>query len=172
MFFKADEFFKTEVNANASFPLNLSFEVPCDSLPEFQSPGNFFMYYKTELVYIGFFYPGQKNRDVRKERMNKELATITMRGRQVTMNPTSNTALDRSKNLQNVPRTPQGDFVTSKKRVDFADKNWATLKTNDFLNDFQFYWFKEDKKLGRTRNELKTVTDQLIKFYKPTCNGK
>jgi predicted dithiol-disulfide oxidoreductase (DUF899 family) len=103
--------------------------------------------------------------------MNKELATITMRGDQVTMNPTANKALDRSKNLQIVPRKPKGDFLTSKKRVEFADKNWSSLKTNDFLKDFQFYWFKEDKKLGRTKNELKTVTDQLIKFYKPTCNG-
>jgi hypothetical protein len=136
MFFKADEFFKTEVNANASFPLNLSFEVPCDSLPEFQSPGNFFMYYKTELVYIGFFYPGQKNRDVRKERMIKELATITMRGKQVTMNVTSNIALDQSVHLQNIPRRPQGDFLTSPKRVRFADKNWSEFQNDNFLKDF------------------------------------
>jgi hypothetical protein len=171
MFFKADELFQIKVDGNTASPLNLSFEVPSDSLPEFQGPGIFFMYYKTELVYIGFFYPGQKNRDVRKERMIKELATITMRGSHVTMNPTSNKALDGSRNLQNVPRKPKGDFLTSKKRVEFADKNWNEFKTNDFLEDFKFYWFKEDKKLGRTRNELKTLTNQLIKFYKPTCNG-
>jgi hypothetical protein len=94
-----------------------------------------------------------------------------MRGSQVTMNPTSNTALDRSKNLQKAPRKPKGDFVTSKKRVEFADKNWNEFKTNDFLEDFKFYWFKEDKKLGRTRDELKALSKHLINFYKPTCNG-
>jgi len=130
------------------------------------------MYYKTELVYIGFFYPGQKNRDVRKERMIKELATITMRGKQVTMNVTSNIALDQSVHLQNIPRRPQGDFLTSPKRVRFADKNWSEFQNDNFLKDFSFYWFKEDKKLGRTRDELKAVTKQLINFYKPTCNGK
>ncbi len=57
-------------------------------------------------------------------------------------------------------------------RVSFADKNWSEFQKDNFLKDFSFYWFKEDKKLGRTRNELKILTDQLIKFYKPTCNGK
>jgi hypothetical protein len=171
MLFRADELFQIKVDGNAVFPLNLSYEVPSNSLPEFQGPGIFFMYYKTELVYIGFFYPSQKGRDVRKERMNKELATISMRGSQVTMNPTSNTALDRSRNLQKAPRKPKGDFVTSKKRVEFADKNWNEFKTNDFLEDFKFYWFKEDKKLGRTRDDLKALSKHLINFYKPTCNG-
>ena len=160
------------IDSNSVFPMNLSFELTDDSQPAFQGPGIYFMYYKTELVYIGFFYPKQKNRDVRKERMNKEIAGITMRGKQVTMNATSNKALDQSVHLQNIPRRPQGDFLTSPKRVMFADKNWSEFQNDNFLKDFSFYWFKEDKTLGRTRDELKKITKQLINFYKPTCNGK
>jgi hypothetical protein len=103
--------------------------------------------------------------------MNKEVATITMRGKQITMNATSNRALDQSANLQNIPRRPQGDFLTSPKRVRFADKNWGEFQNDKFLKDFTFYWFKENKKLGRTKKELQAVTKQLINFYKPTCNG-
>ena len=172
MLFRADELFQISVDLQQNFPLNLSFELNNNSHLDFQGPGIYFMYYKTELIYIGFFYPSQKNRDVRTERMNKELATITMRGKQVTMNVTSNKALDQSAHLQNIPRRPQGDFLTSPKRVRFADRNWSEFQHIDFLKHFSFYWFKEDKKLGRTRNELKAVTKQLINFFKPTCNGK
>ncbi len=171
MLLNAEEHFQLNVDLQQTFPLNLSFELSDYLRPEFQGPGIYFMYYKTELIYIGFFYPSQKNRDVRKERMNKELAGITMRGKQVTMNATSNRALDKSVHLQNIPRRPQGDFLTSPKRVRFADKNWGEFQHDNFLKDFSFYWFKEDKKLGRTKDELKAVTKQLINFYKPTCNG-
>lgn len=171
MLLNAEEHFQLNVDLQQTIPLNLSFELSDDLRPEFQGPGIYFMYYKTELIYIGLFYPSQKNRDVRKERMNKELATITMRGKQVTMNATSNRALDQSVHLQNIPRRAQGDFLTSPKRVRFADKNWSEFQYDNFLKDFSFYWFKEDKKLGRTKNELQAVTNQLRNFYKPTCNG-
>ena len=171
MLLNAEEHFDIIVDSQQPFPLNLSFELSQDLHPDFQGPGIYFMYYKTELIYIGFFYPSQKNRDVRKERMNKEIAGITMRGKQVTVNPTSNKALDQSVQLQNIPRRPKGDFLTSPKRVRFADKNWGEFQNDNFLKDFTFYWFKEDKKLGRTKDELKAVTKQLINFYKPTCNG-
>ena len=171
MFLNGEEHFDIIVDSQQSFPLNLSFELSQDLHPDFQGPGIFFVYYKTELIYIGFFYPSQKNRDVRKERMNKELATITMRGKQVTMNASSNKALDLSGHLQNIPRRPKGDFLTSPKRVRFADENWSEFQKDNFLKDFSFYWFKEDKNLGRTRDELQAVTKQLINFYKPTCNG-
>jgi len=56
-------------------------------------------------------------------------------------------------------------------RVNFADKNWNEFETNTFLCDFTFYWFPEEKNLGRTRDELADLINQLRKFYKPTCNG-
>jgi hypothetical protein len=171
MLLRAEDLFRITIDSNSVFPLNLSFELTDDSQPTFQGPGIYFMYYKTELVYIGFFYPSQKNRDVRKERMLKEIATITMRSNQVVF---SKNAFNVHQQCVNYPifQGEIGDngFQTSVNRVAFADKNWSAFKTNDFLKDFSFYWFKEDKKLGRTRDELEQVTNKLREFYKPTCN--
>lgn len=169
--FNADELFKIVVDSSAIFPLNLDFTLQGKSSMNFPGQGIYFLYFKDELVYIGYFDPSEPNRDVKMERMSKELATITMRGRQVTMNEASNTALDKSLNLNTIPRKPQGDFLTSRKRVEFADTNWDDFKTNDFLCHFTFYWFPEEKNLGNTRDELEHVINQLRKFYKPTCNG-
>jgi hypothetical protein len=169
--FNAGELFKIVVDSSAAFPLNLDFTLQGKSLMNFPGQGIYFLYFKEELVYIGYFDPSEPNRDVKMERMKKELATITMRGIQVTMNEASNTALDNSLNLKSMPRKPQGDFLTSRKRVGFADNHWDTFKSNDFLSHFTFYWFPEEKNLGNTRDELEHVTIQLRKFYKPTCNG-
>ncbi len=169
--FNADELFKIVVDSSAIFPLNLDFTLQGKSSMNFPGQGIYYLYFKDELVYIGYFDPSEPNRDVKMERMSKELATITMRGRQVTMNEASNTALDKSLNLNTIPRKPQGDFLTSRKRVEFADTNWGDFKTNDFLCHFTFYWFPEEKNLGNTRDELEHVINQLRKFYKPTCNG-
>jgi len=169
--FNTDELFKIVVDSSAIFPLNLDFTKQGKSSMNFPGQGIYFLYFKEELVYIGYFDPSEPNRDVKMERMSKELATITMRGSQVTMNEASNTALDKSLNLNLIGRKPQGDFLTSRKRVEFADKHWDTFKSNDFLCHFTLYWFPEEKNLGNTRDELEHVTNQLRKFYKPTCNG-
>ncbi len=172
MLLSANEIFRITIDSNSVFPLNLSFELTDDSQPAFQGPGIYFMYYKTELVYIGFFYPSQENRDVRKERMLKEIAAITMRGYQVVF---STNAFNAHQQCVNYPifQGEIGDngFQTSKNRVEFADINWSEFQQDNFLKDFSFYWFKEDKNLGRTREELLDLTNQLREFYKPTCNG-
>jgi hypothetical protein len=169
--FKADEIFDLIVDTNAVFPLNLDFVLKDKKPMDFSGPGIYFLYYKEELVYIGYFHSSKLNNDVRTQRWIKELASITMRGKQVTVNSTSIKALDNSTNLIQTPRKPKGDFLTSKKRVEFADKSWISFQTNDFLCDFTFYWFKEEKGLNRIKSQLKLVTNQLRKFYKPTCNG-
>ena len=171
MLLNANDIFRITIDSNSVFPLNLSFELTDDSQPSFQGPGIYFMYYKTELVYIGFFYPSQKNRDVRKERMLKEIATITMRGNKVVF---SNNAFNAHQQCVNYPiyqgEISDNGFQTSKNRVEFTDKNWSEFQNNEFLNGFSFYWIKEDKNIGRTREELEQLTNQLREFYKPTCN--
>jgi len=169
--FNADELFTIEIDASAAFPLNLDFTLQGKSSKNLPGQGIYFLYYYEELIYIGYFDPSEPNRDVKMERMKKELATISMRGRQVTMNEASNAALNKSLNLNSIERKPQGDFLTSRKRVEFADNHWDTFKSNDFLSHFTFYWFPEEKNLGNTRDELEHLTIQLRKFYKPTCNG-
>lgn len=169
--FNADDLFVIIEDLSRTFPLNLEFEVKDKKCPDFCGPGMYFMYYKDELVYIGYFHSSNQENDVRTQRWKKELATITMRGKWVTVNPKSDKALDVSKHLTQTPRRPKGDFLTSKKRVEFADKNWNSFKINNFLCDFTFYWFPEEKGFNRTKKQLKVVTNQLREFYKPTCNG-
>ena len=172
MLLRAEDIFRIKIDSNSVFPLNLSFELIDDSQPAYQGPGIYFMYYKTELVYIGFFNPSQKNRDVRKERMLKEIATITMRSNQVVFSKNVFNAYQQCVNYP-IFQGEIGDngFQTSKNRVEFADINWSEFQQDNFLKDFSFYWFKEDKNLGRTREELLDLTNQLREFYKPTCNG-
>ena len=172
MLSNADELFLISTDANATFPLNLEF-LRNPKFPIFLSgPGIYFLYHKVELVYIGFFYPGGDKRDARMERMKKEIATITMRGREVVF---TQKAFEAHQQCVNYPifqgEISDNGFQTSVNRVNFADKNWNDFKTNKFLKHFTFYWFPEEKNLGRTRDELKAVTKQLINFYKPTCNG-
>lgn len=170
--FSANELFDLIVDTNAVFPLNLEFVVKDKKSKDFSGPGIYFLYYKEELVYIGYFFPNEQTRDVRNERMNKELLSITMRGKQIGFTQSS---FDAHQNCVNYPvfqgEISDNGFLTSTNRVLFADKNWTSFQTNEFLGDFTFYWFKEEKNLNRTREELKEVTNQLREFYKPTCNG-
>jgi hypothetical protein len=170
--FNADDLFVLEEDTNSTFPLNLDFIQNPKLTTAFPGPGLYFLYFKDELVYIGFFYPNGDERDARMERMKKEIATISMRGREVVF---TQTASDSHQQCVNYPifqgEISQNGFQTSVNRVNFADKNWDDFKTNNFLCDFSFYWFPEEKNLERTRNELADLTNQLRKFYKPTCNG-
>jgi len=122
--FSANSLFSVAPDAVFTFPLNLDFTLNHAKESRFSGPGIYFMYYYEELIYIGSFFPSGKNRDVRFERFNKELETITMRGKHVTLNNASIKALQQSTNLKSLIPKLKGDFQTSKKRVEFADKHW------------------------------------------------
>jgi hypothetical protein len=170
--FNADDLFLLEEDTNSTFPLNLDFIRNPKFATDFPGPGLYFLYFKDELVYIGFFYPDGDKRDARMERMKKEIATISMRGREVVF---TQNAFEAHQQCVNYPvfqgEISQNGFQTSVNRVNFADKNWNEFKTNTFLCDFTFYWFPEEKALNCTKKQLKAVTNQLREFYKPTCNG-
>jgi hypothetical protein len=170
--FNANDLFILEEDVNLLFPLNLEFRFNHKLPFNLPGPSIYFTYFKDELIYIGYFFPNGNDRDARMERMKKEISTISMRGREVVF---SQNAFDAHQQCVNYPifrgEISENGFQTSVNRVNFADKNWDDFKTNNFLCDFSFYWFPEEKNLGRTRNELADLTNQLRKFYKPTCNG-
>ncbi len=170
--YNAADIFEIQVDSKGVFPLNLELRFNPKLPFNLSGPGIYLTYFKDELVYIGYFFPNGKDRDARMERMKKEIAAISMRGREVVF---SKNAFDAHQQCSNYPifqgEISENGFQTSVKRVEFADKNWNTFQTNDFLKNFDFYWFPEEKNLGRTREELEHVTKQLRKFYKPTCNG-
>jgi hypothetical protein len=170
--FNTDDLFLLEEDTNSTFPLNLDFIRNPKLATDFPGPGLYFLYFKDQLVYIGFFYPDGDKRDARMERMKKEIATISMRGREVVF---TQNAFEAHQQCVNYPvfqgEISQNGFQTSVNRVKFADKNWNDFKTNNFLCDFTFYWFPEEKGFNRTKKQLKVVTNQLREFYKPTCSG-
>ena len=169
--FSADSLFSIAQDTACTFPLNLDFTLNHAKESRFSGPGIYFMYYYEELIYIGSFFPSGKNRDVRFERFNKELETITMRGKHVTLNNASIKALQQSTNLKSLIPKLKGDFLTSKKRIEFADKHWKEFQINDFLKAFTFHWFKKETGSRVDSKSLTHLKNQLIKFYKPTCNG-
>jgi len=137
----------------------------------FDGSGIFFMYYEKELVYIGYFF-GSKKHDVRIHRWTKEMETISMRGHRVGFNEVSFRELQKSKNIHiNKPKIKDTGCVTSKKRIQFADKNWDVLSQNptNWLHKFSFTWVPN--KATKTKKELEKLTNTLRDFYKPSCNG-
>ena len=77
--FLADQVYTIHKSSHGTYPLDQEFTLIGKKEEEFCGPGIFFLYFKTQLVYIGSFFPRDKNRDVRNERVNKEIATISMR---------------------------------------------------------------------------------------------
>lgn len=167
----ANSLFSATPDAAFTFPLNLNFTLNQVKELKFSGPGIYFMYYRNELIYIGSFFPSGKKRDVRFERLNKELETITMRGKHGTMNNSSIKALQQSTNLKNLIPRLKGDIKTPKKRIEFADKHRKERQTINFLHSFSFCWIKKENGSRVDSKSLTHLKNQLIKSYKPTCNG-
>jgi hypothetical protein len=171
MNYLASELFFEKTNANYHLNiLNTQFLL-LSHTDSFDGYSLYFIYYEKKLVYIGYFF-GSKKEDVRKERWTKELETISMRGHRVGFNEVSFRELQKSKNINiNIPKIKYTGCVSSKKRIQFADKNWAVLSQhpNSWLHKFSFTWVPN--KATRTKKELQNVTNTLREFYKPICNG-
>jgi len=169
--FLADQVYTILKSSNGTYPLDQEFTLIGKKEEEFCGPGIFFLYFKTQLVYIGSFFPRDKNRDVRNERVNKEIATISMRGARVSLNAAAIKAKNNSQHLKNIKSNQSGDFLSSKKRIEFADNHWGELKTNNFLSHFSFCWIKNNNNPKVTSKQLTAIKKELINFYKPLCNG-
>jgi hypothetical protein len=167
--YKASDLF--DIQISGTFPLDCEF-VPNENLPIdlFKGPGIYFLEYKENLVYIGSFFGSNSNNNVLTQRWNKELATISMRGKHVTFNEKAIKSLSSCNSLVIKNPKPKGDYLTSKLRIEFACKNWNELKSESFLKDFKFYWLPYEN-IKKTKKELNQLTNQLRNFYKPLCNG-
>jgi len=169
--FLADQVYTIHKSSHGTYPLDQEFTLIGKKEEEFCGPGIFFLYFKTQLVYIGSFFPRDKNRDVRNERVNKEIATISMRGARVSLNAAAIKAKNNSQHLKNITSNQSGDFLSSRKRIEFADNHWGELKNNDFLSHFSFCWIKNNHNPKVTSKQLTAIKKELINFYKPLCNG-
>ncbi|MFN5148725.1 MAG: hypothetical protein ACK5EK_06940 [Flavobacteriia bacterium] len=169
----ASELFTANVNGN--FPLDVKFVLKAAEVDnkELFTRGIYTLSFQGELLYIGS-YSGQKN--VAVVRWQNELQTHSMRGFNVGFTPAAWRTLQgtqQSKSANFPSRIEDSGYLTSAKRVLFAEENWYLLSQNpdNWLSYFSFCWMPLSPKLKRSKKELETLTNQLRKFYKPRCNG-
>ena len=167
---QADELFRLQVNDNKQFPLNLEFScLPIKDEEIFHNKGIFALYYREELIYIGY---SNNTDDIRTTRFVRQLQSITFRGEFVQLNNTCinliPTLVNISKDFTNNSVTPIGiDYVTSVNRLKFAEAHWDEFShlENGFLKFFKFEWYviQGDENLENTARKLKQK-------YQPRCN--
>ncbi len=174
-YFVASDLFN--VSVSGAFPSEVIFSLKNQFVNEsrLHGPGIYFLYFKEELVYIGFYRGSKKVNNVASERFVKELETISMRGIHVSLNKTSLQTLNScsllSSSFQN-PRQGDNGCLTSKKRIIFAEKNWIELSQNpqNWLSDFAFHWHQKSS-ANQTNIEISQLVKDLKQYYKPICNG-
>jgi hypothetical protein len=168
--FNATQLFRVKREPNL-YPLDIEFELKTYSNQEiFKNPGIFTLFYRGELIYIGY---SNNSDDIRTTRFVRQLQTITMRGLHVNFNSASINAIESSNNLRgdfsrlNLSDLNQQDFVTSVNRISFADKHWDEFSRLDdsILQHFEFalYVIPGDK-------NRKDFAGILKREYKPRCN--
>lgn len=164
--FKASDLFDLKINGN--FPLNCEF-VPKTPIPLLlETAGIYMLFFDQQIIYIGL----ADNQPVL-ERIQMQLSTITLRGKDVSFNEECITILKSVKLLSNdfSQAISQNNmrFETSKKRIAFAAQNWDVFSTfnQDDLSRFVIVWFHKNECIKDTLIKTK---NHLINEIKPSCN--
>jgi hypothetical protein len=163
----ASDIFDLEISGN--FPLDCTFHAKQPVPVELESPGVYMLFYKQELVFVGLAKAEQAI-----VRFQKQLSTITLRGKRVSFNngelDPKSISLIFQNNFDAAINSNKRGFETSAKRIEYAAKNWNDFSKFDALKlkHFVFVWFPESIINGRTlvqfRNDFRTA-------LKPLCNG-
>ena len=165
--------FKVLNTKEIQFPCNLEFEsITGISSDDFENPGIFFLYYRGELIYIGYT---QNHEHVIAARVVRQLATITLRDYRLQF---TSAALDqlRNSNISNTyfhqpePVIANIDFVTSVNRVKYAAHHWDEFKNFNYetLSRFEIDW--NPNPILHGSNSIEELCQQLKNQYKPRCN--
>jgi hypothetical protein len=162
----AAKLFQLEVDSNCFFPLNIKFEATEYAKQEINSTGIYFLTYKSELLYIGYAVQQEAL-----DRMRRQLEGITLRGSRVGFNDLAVLAIENSDILSSFFNATilerRNGFVTSEKRVLFAENHWKDFSSidKDVLANFDFHWFAIEENVATICSELKN------KFH-PRCNNE
>lgn len=169
--FKLSNYLNFRVIEGTQFPCNLKFDSHASDY-KFNAPGIFFLYYRSELVYIGCT---NNQQDVIAERIVRQLATITLRDYRIQFTSSAlnvlngNEIFDTYFNLPE-PAVANVDFVTSGNRVNYAAYHWDEFKdfNSETLSRFEFDWYPNpDLKIC---NSIQELCQQLKNLYRPRCN--
>jgi hypothetical protein len=162
----AAKLFQLEVDSDCIFPLNIKFEATEDAKQKINSTGIYFLTYKGELLYIGYAVQQEAL-----DRMRRQLEGITLRGSRVAFNDLAVLTIENSDILRPFFNATilerRNGFVTSEKRVLFAENHWKDFAFLDkcILSNFAFDWFPVDSDVEEKCNQLKN------KFH-PRCNNE
>jgi hypothetical protein len=168
---KLSEFLSHTIIENSQFPKN--FEFNCTNQEsKFKQPGIFFLFFRGELIYIGYT---NNNQHVIGERIVRQIATITLRDHRVKFTEAALKKLNKIQTFKSyftmpTPLVDTNDFVTSVNRVAFAAYHWDEFKNfnSDTLNRFEFEWYPNPK-LG-IHQDIVALCNELKNKYKPRCN--
>lgn len=168
---KLTDYIDYTIVKDTQFPKNLEF-FSANKDSEYKQPGIFYLYYRGELIYIGFT---ENNQHVIGERIVRQIATITLRDHRIQFTPA---ALDelRGKDVFNTyfnlptPVVANIDFATSVNRVAFASYHWDEFKNlnEDILGRFEFEWFPNPKL--ENHPNIEALCNVLKNKYRPRCN--
>ena len=169
---KLSDYIHFKLIDKTQFPRNLEFYCKVSG-DEFRKVGIFFLFYRGELIYIGFT---ENNQDVIAERLVRQLATITLRDHRIQFTTAALNELNAKEEEFNtffnlpVPIIAIKDFVTSVNRVAFASYHWDEfINLNDeTLSRFEFKWYPNPS-LGNHPN-IEALCNEMKKKYKPRCN--
>lgn len=171
--FTLSEHLRYKAVDKTQFPCNMQFEsIPSANSDEFKKPGIFFLYFRGELIYIGFT---NNNQDVIAERVVRQIASITLRDHRIQFSEAALSEL-RDNEVFNTyfnspaPVVANKDFVTSVNRVKYAAHHWDEFKNfnSETLSRFEIDWYPNPDLKGC--NSIEERCQQLKNQYKPRCN--
>jgi hypothetical protein len=159
-----------DVSFSGTFPLDVEF-APKNQLPdELSQKGVYLMFFEQQLIFIGL-----SNKESAISRFEKQLSTITLRGRKVSFNQDSQNEINKSISLAKCFKKAsllknKGGFQTSPRRILFAEKHWQLFTRLDkaLLNHFVFVWFPYNHCFTIP---LPEICEEWKRNLKPICNG-
>lgn len=156
---------------DSQFPANLKFDSVAHE-EEYATSGIFFLFYRGELIYIGYT---NNKQNVIAERVVKQLATITLRDHRIQFSDSASNQLLKEASLKSYFHTPSPiianeDFQTSVNRVKFAAQHWDEFKnfSEETLKRFDLKWFPNPN-LGKF-NTIQELSKSLKQTFNPRCN--
>lgn len=166
--FKASDLFDLKINGD--FPLDCQFVPKSSNTPALEKPGIYMLFFDREIVYVGL-----ADKEPALGRIQMQLSTITLRGKNIFFNSSSrievgnSTTLNTVFKLQTLNQNANGP-ETSANRVKFAASKWDLFSrlNQDILSRFVICWFPENDCFTETLQETK---NQFINEIKPCCNS-
>ena len=155
----------------SQFPKNLEF-YSISNDETYKNPGIFFLYYRGELIYIGF---SNNYENIIAERVVRQLATITLRDHRIQFSQSAANVIGSDDVFTSYFVCPKLvianiDFQTSKNRVEYAFQHWDEFKNFDAttLSRFELKWYPNPDLNGCASIEGRC--QQLKNHFKPRCN--